>query len=131
MSGDDNKNPQEQFKELIKSGVEAANNGLRIAQTTYTSIKEPMSSAMQSFEENGSVAFEQAKTVYMKRKQYAPEIMGGTAVVSGGYLLLRRGKIAGVLGAAIGAGAAYSVVYDEFPVEFEKIPDMIFGKKDE
>eukprot|EP00536_Pseudo-nitzschia_multiseries_P015659 jgi/Psemu1/312332/fgenesh1_kg.927_\ len=130
MSEDD-KNPQEQFKELIKSGVNAANSGLRLAQATFLNIKEPMSSAIQSIEDNGSVAFANAKTVYMKRKQYAPEIMGGTAVATGGYLLLRRGKIAGVLGAAIGAGAAYSVVYDEFPIELEKIPSSIFGKKDQ
>ncbi|VEU43688.1 unnamed protein product [Pseudo-nitzschia multistriata] len=128
---DDSKDPQEQFKELIKSGVSAANNGLRLAQTTFLNFKEPISSTLQSIEENGAVASKNAKTIYMKRKQYAPEIMGGTAVATGGYLWLRRGRIAGVFGAVIGAGAAYSIVYDEFPTEFVDLPNVIFGKKDE
>lgn len=46
--------------------------------------------------------------------------------------MLRRGRTAGVFGAAVGAGAAYSVVYDEFPpIDLEKIQNLIFGKKDE
>ena len=132
---DDDKSPQEQFKKLIKSGVSVANSGLRLAHTTFHNVQEPMSSTLQSIEEHSAVAVETAKNVYLKRKQHAPEIIGGTAVFTGGYLWLRRGRIAGALGAAVGAGAAYSVVYDEFPVDLnldldlEKLPNMIFGKK--
>jgi len=128
---DDNKNPQEQLKELIKIGVNATNSGLRLAQTTFRNFEEPLSSTLQTVEDNGTFAMETAKTVYAKRKQYVPEIMGGTAVSTGGYLWLRRGRIAGILGAAVGTGVAYSVVYDEFPVDFEKLPNMVFGKKEE
>jgi hypothetical protein len=127
---DDKKDPQEQLKELIKIGVSATNSGLQLAQTTFQNFKEPLSSTLQTAEDKGAVAMETAKTVYAKRKQYAPQLMGGTAVFTGGYLWLRRGRIAGILGAAAGTGVAYSVVYDEFPVDFEKLPNMIFGKND-
>ena len=133
---DDDKNPQDQFKELIKSGVNAANSGLRLAQTTFHDCKEPLSSTKLTIEEHSAVALETVKTVYLKRKQYAPQIVGGTAVFTGGYLWLRRGRIAGAFGAAVGAGAAYSVVYDEFPValdfdRIEKLQSIVFGSKDE
>ena len=127
---DDKKDPQEQLKEFIRIGVSAANNGLQLAQTTFYNVKEPLSSTLQSAGENGAVAMETTKTVYAKRKQYAPQLMGGTAIVTGGYFLLRRGRIAGILGAAAATGVAYSVVYDEFPVDFEKLPNVIFGKND-
>lgn len=127
---DGKKDPQDQFKELIKIGVNATNSGLRLAQTAVTNFKEPLSSTLQSVEDNSSVAFETAKTVYAKRKLYAPQIMVGTAMFTGGYSWLRRGRIAGILGAAVGTGVAYSVVYDEFPVDVEKLPNVIFGKSD-
>ena len=126
----DDKNPQDQLKELIKIGVNATNSGLRLAHTTFHNLKEPLSSTLQNVEDNGTVAMTSVKTVYAKRKQHASKIMAGTAVAMGGYSWLRRGKIAGILGAAAGTGVAYSVVYDEFPVDFEKLPNMIFGKKD-
>ncbi len=127
---DDKKDPQEQLKELIKIGVDATNNGLRVAQTAFQNFKEPLSSTIQSFEDNSSVAVENVRTLYVKRKQYAPEIMVGTAVFTGGYSWLRRGRIAGILGAAVGTGVAYSVVYDEFPVDVDKLQNVVLGKSD-
>ena len=124
----DKKDPQEEFKELIKTAVNTTNNMLGLAQTTFQNVTEPLSSTYESVEKNTSIAYETAKDVYAKRKQYAPEIMVGTATLTGGYSWLRRGKIAAIFGAAVGTGVAYSVVYDEFPVEVEKIPDIIFGK---
>mmetsp|Transcript_21710 Transcript_21710/g.45838 ORF Transcript_21710/g.45838 Transcript_21710/m.45838 type:complete len:129 (+) Transcript_21710:143-529(+) len=126
---DDNKTPQELFKEAIKTGVNAANSGLRAAQTTYQQFKEPVSSTLETAEASGALAVENVKTLYQKRKQYAPQIIAGTAATTGGYLWLRGGRIAGIFGAAVGTGAAYSLVYDEFPVDVEQLPDMIFGKK--
>ena len=128
---DDNNNPQEELKKFIKIGVSAANTGLRLAQTTFQNFKEPMLSTLKTIEDNSAVAISNTKTVYAKRKQYAPQIIGGSAVTSGGYLWLRRGRIAGLLGAALGSGIAYSVVHDEFPVDLENLPNMIFGKKSE
>ena len=127
---DDKKDPQDQLRELIKIGVNATNSGLRLAQTTFQNFKEPVSLTLQSVEENGAVAMETAKTIYVKRKQYAPQIMVGTAVCTGGYSWLRRGRIAGILGATVGTGVAYAFVYDELPVDLEKLPNIIFGKND-
>jgi len=128
---DDKKDPQDQLKEIIKIGVNATNTGLRLAQATFQNFKEPLSSTFQTVGDNGTVAIDNAKIIYAKRRQYAKEIMGGTAAGTGVYFWLRRGKIAGIVGAAVGTGVAYSVVYDEIPpVDFEKLPDMIFGKND-
>ena len=127
---DGNNSPQEQLKELIKTGVNAANSGLRLAHTTFHNFKEPMLSTFRSIEDNGAVVIETTKTLYVKRKQYAPEIIFGTAASSGGYLLLTRGRIAGVFGAALSSSIAYSVVYDEFPVDLDNLPNMVFGKKE-
>ena len=126
----DPQDPQEQFKELIKTAVNTTNSVLGSVQSTYDNVAKPIISTYESIEKNTSIAYESAQNVYAKRKQYAPEIMVGTATLMGGYSYLRRGKIAAILGAAAGTGIAYSVVYDEFPVEVEKLPDIIFGKKE-
>jgi len=129
MSDDGDKNL---FKELIKSGVDAANIGLQKAQTAFNGLQKPIASTKRIVEINSAVAFETAKTLHLKRKSYAPEIIGGSTFLMGGYFMLRRGRAAGVLGAVVGAGAAYSVVYDEFPpIDLEKFQNNIFGKKDE
>mmetsp|Transcript_23727 Transcript_23727/g.26630 ORF Transcript_23727/g.26630 Transcript_23727/m.26630 type:complete len:130 (-) Transcript_23727:177-566(-) len=129
MSDDGDKNL---FQELIKSGVDAANIGLQKAQATFNGLQKPLASTKQAVEINGAVALGTAKTLYLKRKLYAPEIIGGSTFLMGGYFMLRRGRAAGVFGAVGGAGAAYSVVYDEFPpIDVEKIQNIIFGKKDE
>jgi len=119
-------------KEFIKSGVNAANDALSKAQTTFHQWQEPISSTKQTIEENSAVVYDTVKTVYYKRKSYAPEIIGGSTLLFGGYNMLRRGRIAGMLGAAIGGAAAYSVVYDELPpIDVDKIQGIVFGKKDE
>ena len=128
---DDNKSPRDQLKELIQTGVNAANSGLRLAQSAFHNFKEPLSSTLQTVENSGTFAVETSKSLYAKRKQYATEIMLGGAVTTGGYLWLRRGRISGIVGAAFGTGIAYSVVYDEFPIDFENLPNAIFGKKDD
>jgi hypothetical protein len=124
----DDKNPQDSFKETIKSVVQTANKGLEQAQTTIESWKAPVSSTLHIIDEKGHVAMDTVKTIYQRRHEFAPEIIGGTTVTTGGYFFLRRGRLAGLLGAAVGAGAAYAVVYDEF--DLNEVPNVIFGKKE-
>jgi hypothetical protein len=127
MSDDRKPNPQDQLREVIKSVVNATNCGLSKVQGSVESWKQPVSSAIHTVEETTTSALDNIKYVYQRRHEYAPQIIGGTSVTAGGYLLLRRGRIAGVLGAAIGAGTAYAVVYDE--VSLDNISDVVFGKK--
>lgn len=122
-----NKQPQDQFKEAIKSAVASANDGLEKLHTKFEDIKRPITGTLQTFQDGSATAVDHVNHVYQRRHEYAPEIIGGTAVVTGGYFLLRRGRLAALMGGALGAGAAYAVVHDEF--DFEKIPDVVFGKK--
>ena len=48
---------------------------------------------------------------YEHRGQYGPQIVAGTALVLGGAVALRTGKIPGVLAAGLGGAAAYGNVY--------------------
>mmetsp|Transcript_10309 Transcript_10309/g.16485 ORF Transcript_10309/g.16485 Transcript_10309/m.16485 type:complete len:129 (+) Transcript_10309:104-490(+) len=127
MGSDNQKAPEDAFKEMIKSAVATANTGLQQLQTTVETWKQPVSSALHTVEETSTSAFRTAQTVYQRRHEFAPEIIGGTGVVTGGYFWLRRGRVAGVLAGAAGATAAYAVVYDE--LDIENIPNKIFGTK--
>ena len=129
MTSDSNGNNKnsDQFKEAIKSAVDSANVGLEKLQTKFNEVKRPIDGTLHQLQDGSASLAESAKTLYQRRHEYAPEIIGGTAVTTGGYFWLRRGRIAGVLGATLGAGAAYAVVYDE--LDLEKTKEMVFGKK--
>jgi hypothetical protein len=124
---DNNKPPQDALRESIKKAVDTANSGLQQMQTTLETWKKPMSAALQTAEENGGIVLDSVKTLYKRRHEFAPEIIGGTGAVTGGYFWLRRGRFAGLLAGAASAGMAYAVVYDEFSLE--DIPNVIFGNK--
>jgi hypothetical protein len=126
MSNND-KQPQDQLKEAIKLAVASANGALEKLHSTIDEWKKPVSSAVTTVEQMGSATLSSVQTIYARRHEYAPELIGCTALVSGGFFFLRRGRVAGILGGAIGAGAAYAVVYDE--INFEQIPNVVFGDK--
>lgn len=133
MSDDNNNNksPRDQFREGIKAAVNVANRGLDSLAKGYASIKEPMSSVTQKVEESSAAVFGGINTCYKNRHQYPVEIIGGTSLVSG-LFFIRRGRVATALGAAVGGASAYAIVYDEISLEnLEKIPSLVFGRKDE
>ncbi|KAG7374424.1 hypothetical protein IV203_013519 [Nitzschia inconspicua] len=127
MSNSDNQPPQDQLKEAIKSAVSKANDSLEKLQSNFNEWKKPVVSTLQTVEDKSAVVVKEVSNVYQRRHEYAPEIIGGTTLVTGGYFWMRRGRLAGLLGGAMGAGAAYAIVYDEF--QLEKIPDVLFGPK--
>jgi hypothetical protein len=130
MSSNDsnnNKPPQEQFKEAIKSAVSTANESLGKLQWRVDEWKKPFSSTLLTVEQNSATAMSTITNIFQRRHEYAPHIIGGTTLLTGGYFWLRRSRLAGILGGAMGAGAAYALVYDEF--QLEKIPDVLFGGK--
>lgn len=86
-----------------------------------------MVSTLHTVEDQGAAMAATVSNLYQRRHEYAPEIIGGTTAVTGGYFWMRRGRLAGLLGGAMGAGAAYAIVYDEF--QWEKVPDVLFGEK--
>lgn len=126
MSNDNNQ-PQDQLKEAIKSAVSSANDNLEKMQSHFNEWKKPVVSTLQSVEHQGALVANTVTNLYQRRHEYAPELIGGTTLATGGYFLLRRGRLAGLLGGAMGAGAAYAVVYDEF--QLDKVPEVLFGEK--
>ena len=128
MSDDPKKpDPQETFRAGIKAAVGAANSALAGMEKVAGNIREPAVSTWNTISTQSTVAMDAVSTTYQKRHQYAPEIIAGSTVLGGGIMALRRGRIAGVLGATLAGGTAYAVVYDQFA--FQDIPDVLFGKK--
>lgn len=68
-----------------------------------------------------------ASDLYQRRHEYPVEIVASSAFLGGGVLALRRGRIAGLLGAVTFGGAAYAVVYDE--IDLGDIYRNTFEKK--
>lgn len=122
--GDDPKKPEEIFRSGIKSMVSAANSVLG----SMEEVAKPVGSAWETVKSQSVVVKDSAVYTYQRRHEFPLEIIGASALVGGGTMLLRRGKIAGVLGAAAFGGSAYAVVYDE--INLQELPDMIFGKKE-
>ena len=61
--------------------------------------------------------------MYQRRHEFAPQIIGGSAVLGGGFFYLRRGRIAGLLGATACGGASYAFVYDQLVLD--NVPDHL------
>jgi hypothetical protein len=129
MSDEPNdKSPQDAFRSGVKATVEAVNSGLASLEQTTESFRRPAASSWSSISTQASALSEKSTYTYQRRHEFAPEIIGGSAFLGGGIMALRRGRVAGALSAVIAGGAAYAVVYDE--INFDRVPDMIFGKKE-
>eukprot|EP00529_Nitzschia_sp_RCC80_P033372 CAMPEP_0113500568 /NCGR_PEP_ID=MMETSP0014_2-20120614/32408_1 /TAXON_ID=2857 /ORGANISM="Nitzschia sp." /LENGTH=135 /DNA_ID=CAMNT_0000394933 /DNA_START=146 /DNA_END=553 /DNA_ORIENTATION=- /assembly_acc=CAM_ASM_000159 len=135
MSGSDgnnnDKSPQDAFKNGIKSVVGAFNGSLESLQQTYDKVKAPAQEMSSKVSDVGAIMYGHVKTTYQERHQYPVEIIGGAAAMSGTYFLARRGKIAATIGAIAGGATAYAIVYDEITLkDLENVPATIFRKKD-
>lgn len=119
--------PEEIFRSGIKAAVSAANSTLTTLEQSTEGARKSTANVFETVAAQSSVVTDTAKNTYNRRHEFAPELIGGSALLGGGFMALRRGRIAGVLGAAVAAGAAYAVVYDE--INLERVPDLIFGKK--
>ena len=98
-------------------------NGINSGLATLQKTTQPIKSVWSSASTQASEISEHAHHLYQRRHEFAPEIIGGSAVVGGGIAALRRGRVAGVLGAAVSGALAYGVVYDE--LKFDQVPEMI------
>jgi hypothetical protein len=121
---DDPKNPDDIFRSAIKQFVATTNNILGALEET----SKPVGAAWDSIKIHSVAAKDSAIYAYQRRHEFPLEIIGGTATLGGGIAWWRRGRIAGVLSAAVCGGAAYAIVYDE--IKLQEIPDMVFGKKE-
>lgn len=130
MGKEDPNKPDEIFRSGIKQIVAATNKalgGLEEVKEKAREVWKPVGSTLESLQAHASTAADSAKQTYERRHEYPVEIIGGSALLGGGTMWLRRGRIAGVIGATALGGAAYAVVYDE--IKWEELPEMVFGKK--
>ena len=91
-------------------------------------VRKPLLSSWASVQTNSATLLVNAKYTYAKRKENAPYVIAGSALFFGSIMTLRRGRIAGALSAGIAGAGAYGIVYDQ--ISFDKIPDLVFGQKD-
>lgn len=118
---------QASLKTSIKSGVESANNVLAGLEESADKYGKPVVSSLHNIQHEGEIVANKASQFYEKRKQYGPEIIGGSALLVGGIVGLRRGRVPAVATAAATGFLAYVGVYE---LDIHRIPDVIFGQED-
>ncbi len=119
---------QSSLKSSIKAGVNSANKFLAGLEDKADEYGKPVVKSLQNIEREGEVVANKATKFYDQRKQYAPEIIGGSALLVGGIVGLRRGKLPAVTTGAAAGFLAYLGVYE---LDLHRMPDIIFGKEDD
>ena len=131
MSGDDEPSQSSSFQKTlranIRKSVDATNQVLATLEEKSHVVSRPMVKGLKTAEEEGSYVAAKAIHAYERRHEFGPHIVVGTALIAGGIMALRRGRVAGVFSCILGGGAAYLAIYP--PISLEEVPDVIFGKK--
>jgi hypothetical protein len=127
MSDDPKKPSDITLRSVVKATVDTANTALASLEQASKGVRQPVGSSLKTLGEQSSIVGEKFKYGYQRRHEFAPQLIGGSAVLGGGMMALRRGRIAGLVGAVATGGLAYAVVYDQ--VNMEMVPDYIFGRK--
>lgn len=117
---------QSSLKSSIKAGVNSANKFLAGLEDTADKYGKPVVKSLQNVEREGEAFASKATKFYDQRKQYAPEIIGGSALLVGGIVGLRRGKLPAVATGAATGFLAYLGVYE---LDLHRMPDIIFGNE--
>jgi hypothetical protein len=118
---------QASLKTSIKSGVESANKFLAGLEERADKYGQPVVSSLHNIQHEGEVVANKVTQFYEKRKQYGPEIIGGSALLVGGIVGLRRGRVPAIATAAVTGFLAYVGVYE---LDLHRMPDIIFGRED-
>ena len=113
------------LKSGIKVAVDATNDALASAEETTISVRKPIAEGVKTVEHEGSKAISEVWKAYEHRHEYGPHIVGGSALLVGGLVGMRRGRIPAAVSAALIGGLAYTFVYEPFPLQ--DIPDMLKG----
>jgi hypothetical protein len=119
--------PSKSPEEILRSGIKAFVSGTNSVLGAVESATKPVGAAAEAVKTQSIAAKDAVIYTYKRRHEFPLEIIGGSAALGGGLGLLRRGRIAGVIGAIASGGAAYAIVYDE--IKLEELPDIFFGKK--
>lgn len=118
---------QSSLKSSIKAGVNSANNILASLEEQADRYGKPVVKSLHDIQHEGEIVANKASVFYEKRKQYAPEIIGGSALLVGSIVGLRRGRLPALATGAATGFLAYLGVYE---IDLHRMPDIIFGKED-
>jgi hypothetical protein len=122
-SEENSSNQLPSLKSFTKATVDTANAALAGLERAT----RPITSSMKTIGETTESISEKMQYTFQRRHEFAPEIIGGSVFAGGAIMTLRRGRLAGIIGAAASGGAAYAIVYDQ--INFEHVPDILFGRK--
>ncbi|GKY93350.1 hypothetical protein MPSEU_000302600 [Mayamaea pseudoterrestris] len=122
------------IKSLMHRTVVATNEILGSLEQTKRSVQtSPVVTNLQHVQQQtmevASSTLARGKYVYQHRREYGPEIVMGTTIAAGSLATLRRGKLAGFIAGALGAGLAYVAVYEQQVSPGEAL-DILFGVDD-
>lgn len=131
-SDNDSKRPPPSEENFLKSGIKnvvnVINSGLEQLQVATNEVRRPLASTFSSVQDRTVMVGDKIGFIYERRHQYALELIGGSTLLGAGVMTLRRrGRLAGLLGAAAAGGTAYAVVYDI--ITLEDVPDILSGRK--
>mmetsp|Transcript_14787 Transcript_14787/g.19352 ORF Transcript_14787/g.19352 Transcript_14787/m.19352 type:complete len:167 (-) Transcript_14787:94-594(-) len=117
------------LKQGVKASVHATNDALAKAEETTIELRKPIAQGLKTMEYEGSKGIAVVWKAHARRHEFGPHIVGGSALLVGALVGLRRGRIPGVVSAAVAGGLAYAFAYEPFPLQ--DIPDLVFGNKKE
>ena len=115
------------LKDSLSQAVQATNRALASAEETVTGMRERLSPLLHQASETATTVASTATDLYEHRKEYGPVTIGGTSIVTGAVVTLRRGKLPGLVAATLASAATYGVIYG---LEGLEMPKYGGGKKD-
>lgn len=111
----------------IHAAVETTNQVLAQLEQTQQRVRDTLQEPIHKTMHVGQQVSEQIDTLYVRRHEYGPYLVGGSALLFGGFMALRRGRLPGALAGTLAGGAAYVAIYD--PIALDDVPDLLFGKR--
>mmetsp|Transcript_8801 Transcript_8801/g.12468 ORF Transcript_8801/g.12468 Transcript_8801/m.12468 type:complete len:132 (-) Transcript_8801:1506-1901(-) len=124
MTDDNDNNKENPLRSGIKAFVKGANSMLASLEHTSQTVGKPVIQNIQYAGHQGAMVGGQLVKAYEVRKQYGPEIIGGSALVVTSLVGLRRGRFPGVLAGGLTAGFTYLGIYE---VDFYQLKDKIMN----
>lgn len=109
---DNNDSWETKFRRSIHQGVTATNAFLAKLQSQSAQIRQPIAQSLQKVEETSTSLASQALLLYERRHEYGPHIVVGSALLAGGIMNLRRGRLVGIFSGTVVGGLSYLVVYE-------------------
>uniref|UniRef100_A0A7S2HE19 Uncharacterized protein n=1 Tax=Helicotheca tamesis TaxID=374047 RepID=A0A7S2HE19_9STRA len=99
------------LRDAIKTAVKSTNTLLASLEEITYETSSSFSSRLLTIGRQGRLVATKAYSAYEQRTEFGPQIVAGSAVLFGGLMALRRGKITGALSGVLGGSLAYGGVY--------------------